>query len=767
MSLLRLPAALLFLGGAAILSAVSERSTLPPAGSFAFTLKRPATASAGVFDAQGRLVRVLWTMKSLPAGKRTGRWDGEDDFGKKAPPGEYRFRVIVNPTAYRNVGAIGNDGQPPDASGHTPTNMESVAADADGAVYVANGWDEAGADFKKWDASGKSAYDADYQIRNGDPNGAPYSIAVDDQFLYCGVGGWASAPWNERQQVQRFRRSDDKQVPFTHTGRADGHVNLYEWPSKLIPKGTPDADADLMKAPIRALAIQGDTLLTADALGGRIVRFQKDSGRPEGEFPVKLPQALAVAPNGEVWVGHAHHLVSRYSAGGEFLGDALTDVGEVESLAFGPDGTLCVADGGAGQVKFYRLREGQARLVRTLGRKARPGDRDPALFYRLRGAAVDPHGNLFAIQTEPMGGARLAKWSPDGKLLWERFGNEFVSLGNYGGSRPDLFRSMSFHLYRLKDRNAGTWERLGNEFPGGPKRTSDVHGVPRVLRLGKNDFYFYPSGDGVQIFRIEGKVLRLAALVGGRDPGPEGAKSDRQGEWSWHDASGSGIPKPDEIRWFKKPGEANYAVFGMDSDDDGDLWFANLSTRGVWELPLGPLDAKGNPTYDWARAREAIPADESALKFQPSMAQRGEDGSVYAFGWSERWPSPKDNPFWMGGSTLARFDKSGKRLWAVPLPETCVGLDWVPGGGCMAGGGKSAKIYHYSVEGLLIGVMAPGKAMGGVSGWMDNHASVAVNRDPKDGVLDVFAEDDYAQRIGWYRADDRKIERIAGRVRRP
>jgi len=33
-----------------------------------------------------------------------------------------------------------------------------------------------------------------------------------------------------------------------------GHIQLHEWPERQIPRGTPEADADLMKTPLRALA---------------------------------------------------------------------------------------------------------------------------------------------------------------------------------------------------------------------------------------------------------------------------------------------------------------------------------------------------------------------------------------------------------------------------------------------------------------------------------------------------------------------------------
>ena len=91
---------------------------------------------------------------------------------------------MTNPGRYENVAAIGNTGVPPNPDGHVPVSIASVAIDADGAVFSANGWDEAGHDWKKWDAAGRAVMHANFQIRNGDPNGLPYRVAVDDQFLY-------------------------------------------------------------------------------------------------------------------------------------------------------------------------------------------------------------------------------------------------------------------------------------------------------------------------------------------------------------------------------------------------------------------------------------------------------------------------------------------------------------------------------------------------------------------------------------------------------
>ena len=736
---------------------------LSTAAKFSFKLPKGGMTSAGVFDRHGRVVRSLWALRKLPAGTHTERWDARSDVGSVVSPGEYTFRVVVNGSTYRNVGAIGNSGRPPTPEGHTPTTMLSVAVDAAGGVYTANGWDEAGADFKKWDPNGKSVYDAHYQIRNGNPNGAPYSITVDDKTIYCGMGGWASKPWNAKQQLQRFRLSDGKGEKFTKVADKAGHIQIHEWPAKKVPPDTPPADAERMKAPLQAVAVRGEILLAADALSGKIRRYHKVTGEPRGEFPVKLPCALAVDAAGRIWVGHQHKFVSVFSPEGKKLAGVLDDIGEVEAIAFGPAGRLYVADGAAGMVKIYDVAGDKAALRRTLGRKAKAPDRAADRFYRLKGVAVDRTGCVVTIQNEPAGGARLARWDGRGKLLWEQFGCEFVSLGNYGRHDPNTLYSMTFHRYRLGDHARGQWEYTGFVLAGTRKYSSHVHGVPRLLRLGGKDFWFMPTGDGLQVYRVDGEVLRLASILGAGWPDPRG-KQGKPGQWSWSDAAGDGKVDAGEVKWFKKPGKANYAVFGVDVDARGDVWLGEHHTRAIWTVPRAGLDQRGNPTYDWARARQAVTKDTSPLEFRPSMAQHAEDGSIYAFGFSKAFPGPKGNPFWMGGTTLIRFDAKGKRLWVAKLPAVCVGMDVIPGrqGGCILGTGVSATLHHYSADGLRIGSVSPGEAMGGKSGWMDNHASVAVNRDPRDGLLDVFAEDDYILRIGWYRIDDRPIETITG-----
>ena len=71
---------------------------------------------------------------------------------------------------------------------------------------------------------------------------------------------------------------------------------------------------------------------------------------------------------------------------------------------------------------------------------------------------------------------------------------------------------------------------------------------------------------------------------------------------------------------------------------------------------------------------------------------------------------------------------------------------------------------NYEPGGLLIGTAKLGEAAGNQTGWMDNTAALAVARDPRDGILDVFGEDSWLNRIIWYRVDDRKVAYVTGTI---
>ena len=58
--------------------------------------------------------------------------------------------------------------------------------------------------------------------------------------------------------------------------------------------------------------------------------------------------------------------------------------------------------------------------------------------------------------------------------------------------------------------------------------------------------------------------------------------------------------------------------------------------------------------------------------------------------------------------------------------------------------------------------------MANSSGWFDEQGSVTVARDPINDALDVFTEDNYNLRIGWYQVNDGGVtELVTGGVTDP
>ncbi len=73
------------------------RAAVPDPGPVAvlrFALPRPVTATVGVFNSGGHLVRMLLD-GALPAGEHACRWDGRDMGGGGVPSGEYHVRLTI------------------------------------------------------------------------------------------------------------------------------------------------------------------------------------------------------------------------------------------------------------------------------------------------------------------------------------------------------------------------------------------------------------------------------------------------------------------------------------------------------------------------------------------------------------------------------------------------------------------------------------------------------------------------------------------------
>ncbi len=754
-------------------SLVAQPTTQPTAQPvpFDFAIDKPVSTSAGVYDRQGRLLRTLWTMRPMDPGKHTAEWDGCDESATAVAASAYEVRVVTNPSVYRNVGALGNTKRVPTVQ----TAIAGIAIDDEGGIYCANRWEEAGQDFNKLDRNGNTLLHANFRVRNGTPNGFPYAIAISGQYLYLSVItrdklDEKTTLWGGHV-VRRFNRNTGDPAPLS-AGDNFGNIRVY----------TAGREVNFSE-PLKALAIVGKVLLIADQRGDRILKFDKDTGAAAGEFGVKQPTALSGDAAGRLWVAHEASKVSIVDLDGRMIATPLEQLNDVPSLTFSRNGQLHVADRGASQVKIYDVRGNLATLVRTFGTRVRPGDWAPDRFYKLSCVAVDAAGSMVVGSRTSTGGARISRFALDGRCLWDHLGLEFCSIGNYSQSHPDEFIDTRFNRLLLKDREKGESEYRGTLLNGDEELFRENHGVPKIIRLGENEFFCQSYGDGMMLLRRAGDSLRPACIIAGRNPRPDGKyndklpKADRSNApalWSWTDSNGDGKMQATEVDVHKlgRGADVRYVTFGINIDSKGNLLYCEHHTRAIWELPLDKLDANGNPVYDWSKARQFSLKDATPLEFFPLMATRSNNGVVYAFGRSGftdktgLWKSPKNRGAWMGGWVLRGFDAKGNVLFTTRLPQVCVGMDVIPGrigntpAGVMLGWYEKGVIYHYTPDGLLIGQMQVGEACDKSTGWMDNTSALTVNRDPRDGIIDVFGEDSLNNRILWYRVDDKDIGTI-------
>jgi FlgD Ig-like domain len=736
--------------------------------SFEVAIESDCQISGEIVDQQGNLVRSLRPLGPLQAGTHKLAWDGLTDKGVAAPAGEYECRIILNPTVYKTAGGIGNTSLPPNTN-HNPSDIQSVAADVEGHVYTANLWEEAAQDFRKWNRDdGLHVFDSKGSIRNGNPNALAYAIAVDEKYIYCAT---YSHTTNAQQHIRRFRLADGEPAPFPAAANG-GHILVHDRPEeKAIKQGIGHSD-DLWKQPLRALAVAGGKLFATDALDGKVLSFNKETGAPLGSFSVKFPHALAIDAAGNLWVGHEGGAITVFSQDGERSVPVLKTLKHIRALAFGPNNLLYVADSGTNKVHIFRAdpAKGTATFLLSFGQQAKPGDSAPDRFYKLSGLAIDPPGNFTIAQSLPVTGARLTRFAPDGRVIWDQLGAEFTNTGNTSNEHPDELISQVLHRYKL-NKNSGSWEFRGCVLDGDSKYIRWMHGPMRLQKLQDNEFLFQGYGDGLQVYRRYGDVYRLASMFGRGNPFPDGKYHDLMKEserpakdaiWSWSDVNADGRVSDWETTWIRDPEAVSaFHNFGISIDRHGNALMCN---EAVTEIPMTGFDASGNPIYDLNKMRVIVPQDKSdnAVLAAPIMAVRADDGSIYVQGRSKFYPKPPEADFgWMAGWVLARFDADGKLLWQRQLPEACPGMDAIPGGGgvmlvSIKWGNEGSDIYHYSDAGALIGITQPSAKFRTDRGIPDNTASLGISRDPRDGILDVFVEDCIGNRFYWLRVDDRK-----------
>jgi hypothetical protein len=171
--------------------------------------------------------------------------------------------------------------------------------------------------------------------------------------------------------------------------------------------------------------------------------------------------------------------------------------------------------------------------------------------------------------------------------------------------------------------------------------SSSHKGPPRIVRFGDKDFFYFPAGDGVAIYRIEtsedqarGPILKLASALAGAEPLPDGTiakepwKRENRFLWSWHDEKAKAVRREsiDDRRYSENPKDWEWPSGGI-TVDERMAWLASYlhrppcPGRGVRDLcdSSQGVDKEGNLSMI------GMPPFESSAIRRPQRAgiQRG------------------------------------------------------------------------------------------------------------------------------------------------
>lgn len=749
---------------ACLLSGLAAAAQTP----FGFSLEKDCQTSAGVYRPDGRLERILWSLRKLSAGEHHETWDGLDEFGRNLPPGAYEVRVACSNATFASVGTIGNSGV---GSAMQAGTDDLIADRQTGDIYTANNWEEAGQDFRKMNADGRHLMDARFRVRNGTPNGWPIAVAVDDGILYCSV-------FTVHEKIAGQEKTLDGGAVIRKFSADKGEPLKFPTDTGYLRVKQPDPQQkDVFDhQSLHAIVICGNAIVAADRDTGQIWEFDKSTGKQIGGFSLNRPVSLACDGQEHLWIAHDGKKVSVMDLGGKALAKPAVSAGGIVCIRLERDRRLWLADQDAGQISVYRMDSAKGvTLEKSYGHKAQPGQFEPLAIGHIQSFDVMPDGGFVLAQTYGHGSV-VTRFGPDKKLIWQQVGLEFCTNGCYDPKHPDLFISSLSNAYRLTDPNKGEWQFAGCLYQG-PIKTDQSTGTPRIIYRDGRRYFYSLTGDLVKVFRLEGERMVPSTMVGltprAWDDKLLGAVPENQKptHYVWRDANGDGQIQPGEVTRINDP-KSQIASFSCEVDEQGNLIIPNHYNNGIDVLPLSKFDERGNPVYEWSELRQLLPPDDTLRGLRPQKACPLPGGGMYVLQQADPAfypPSKTMTPWgnvsglvWMGGWVFSKYDPAGRRLFTLPLPEECTGLDWVPDAGrdretgVIVGEYSAMRLLHFSPDGLMLQILSPRHK----TGWLDHNGSLSVNRNPRDGLADVFAEESLSNRISWYRLDDREVKTL-------
>ncbi len=572
--------------------------------SFTFALPAARTTSAGVYTADGTLVRTLWRGQAFGAGAHAASWDQRDDAGTLLPAGQYTVKVAHHAVQYVWDGAIGNTSARAGAavlhhSYRGPTSFASIP----GGMLYAVGYNE-----------GQSAING-FTLDNVQLNQSPVRvtssfispdmIAADAAHVY-----WTSTGqgMSKTTFVAAFDSATGAQTIFS--AGTPLCLNMMQDGKTCYPSESYASVLDLHgndnSNPPTGIAVQraGNVLAIAYGAANEIHLFDKASGLLLGKISVALSAGtinqIAMSPSGDLWVLSGGTAL-RYTALSTtpVVAASITSLARPLAVAVDPadDNGVWIADGGASeQVKRF---DRTGTLQQSIGVAGGYGGQTLLAANRLNFTlspgqerttlAIDDNHAVWVLDTAVN---RMLKFMPDGSL-----GDQIAYLpctyttSTDAGNPTRVFANfMEYSVDYSKGLNdPGGWTLVRNWLPS----------VPSSLQVPVGgDPIFVSANWGWTGFRTVQTLSngRTYALLG------------MQERNAFVELTADG--KVRFIGWLRDAGDGETRIVFYEGGDLG--WSSSDGvTQSVLRLPLQGFDGAGNP--QWAATPITLAAAPAAI----------------------------------------------------------------------------------------------------------------------------------------------------------